>query len=70
MIPNHTYKMYIGVVCGPLTDAHQGITWKTCTRVRWAWLDSLIVIANYCQMWGLCDHVCVILSGGHLQGVN
>jgi hypothetical protein len=29
------YLQYvIGIVYGPPTDAHQGIVWKTCTRVR------------------------------------
>jgi hypothetical protein len=34
MIPYHTYRMYTGIVYGTPTDAHHGITWKTCTRVR------------------------------------
>jgi hypothetical protein len=37
--------------------------WKTCTRVRWARLDSFIVVVNYCHSWCLsgprvsCCHV-------------
>jgi hypothetical protein len=27
--------------------------WKTCARVRWAWLDSLIVVVNCCHSWCL-----------------
>jgi hypothetical protein len=44
-----------GIVCGPPTDARRGIMWKTCTRVWWAWLNSLIVIARYCHSWYLRD---------------
>jgi hypothetical protein len=29
--------------------------WKTCTRVRWAQLDSLIVVVNYGHSWCLHD---------------
>jgi hypothetical protein len=36
----------IGIVCGPSMDACQGIAWKTCTKVWWAWLDYLIVVVN------------------------
>jgi hypothetical protein len=28
-------------------------TWKTCTRVRWARLDSFIVVMNCCHSWCL-----------------
>jgi hypothetical protein len=35
--------MYIGIVHGPPTDAHRGIAWRTCTRVRWAQIISLNV---------------------------
>jgi hypothetical protein len=35
---------------GVSTEAY---VWKMCTRVRWAWLDSLIVIVNYCHSWCL-----------------
>jgi hypothetical protein len=38
---------------GAPTDAHQGTAWKTCTRVRWAWLNSLIVVMNYGHSWCL-----------------
>jgi hypothetical protein len=31
------------------------ISWKTCTRVRWTQLDSLIVVVNYYHSWCLCD---------------
>jgi hypothetical protein len=34
MIPYHTSRMYIGIVCGPPTDARRGMVWKTCIRVR------------------------------------
>jgi hypothetical protein len=37
----------IRIVWGPPMDAHRGIVWKTCTRVQWARLDSLIVVMNY-----------------------
>jgi hypothetical protein len=33
-----------GIVHGPPTDAYQGITWKTYTRVRWAQIVSLIAL--------------------------
>jgi hypothetical protein len=29
--------------------------WKTCTRVRWVQLDSLIVIVNFDYSWCLHD---------------
>jgi hypothetical protein len=45
----------IGIVCGPATDARRGIAWNTCTRVRWARVDSLIVIVNCGHLWSLCD---------------
>jgi hypothetical protein len=38
---------------GPPMDAYRGITWKTCTRVRWARLNSLIVVVNYGHSWCL-----------------
>jgi hypothetical protein len=44
----------IGIVWGPPTDVCRGIAWKTCTRVRWAQLDSLIVIVNCGHSWRLC----------------
>jgi hypothetical protein len=31
----------------------EAYAWKMCTRVRWAGLDSLIVIVNYCHSWCL-----------------
>jgi hypothetical protein len=31
---HHTYRMYIGIVCGQSTIARRGIAWKICTRVR------------------------------------
>jgi hypothetical protein len=31
----------------------EAYAWKTCTRVRWARFDSLIVIMNYCHSWCL-----------------
>jgi hypothetical protein len=42
-----------GIVWGPPTDARWGIAWKTYTRVRWAQLDSLIVVVNYGHSWFL-----------------
>jgi hypothetical protein len=39
----------------PPTDARRGIVWKTCTRVRWARLDSLIVVMNCGHSWCLLD---------------
>jgi hypothetical protein len=54
-----------GIVCGPPTDARRVIVWKTCTRVRWAWLDSLIVIMNCCHSWclrGSCVLCCHVVS--------
>jgi hypothetical protein len=66
MIPYHTYKMNIEIVCGSPTDACWGITWKTRTRVKWARLVSLIVIMNYCHSWGLRDLARIMLSGGYL----
>jgi hypothetical protein len=44
-----------GIVYGPPTDARWGTAWKTCTRVMWARLDSLIVIVNCCHPWCLHD---------------
>jgi hypothetical protein len=46
--------------------AQRGITWLTCSRVRWPRLNSLIVLTNYCHLWGIHDLVCVMLSGGYL----
>jgi hypothetical protein len=40
---------------GPLTDARQGIAWKTYTRVRWARLDSLKVVVNCGHTWCFRD---------------
>jgi hypothetical protein len=31
----------------------EAYTWKTCTRVRWAWLDSFIVVMDCCHSWCL-----------------
>jgi hypothetical protein len=36
----------IRIVWRSPTDVQRGIAWKTCTRVRWARLDSLIVIVK------------------------
>jgi hypothetical protein len=44
----------IGIVWRPPTDARWRITWKTGIRVRWAWLNSLIVIVNCDHSWCLC----------------
>jgi hypothetical protein len=63
MIPYHTYRMYIEIVCGPPMNAQRDIVWKTCTTVRWSWLDSLIVVVHCGLSWGLHDHVCVMLLG-------
>jgi hypothetical protein len=55
----------IGIVWGPPMDAHQGIMWKTSTRVWWARLDSLIVIVNYGHSWYMCEQhmsCCQVLS--------
>jgi hypothetical protein len=38
-------------VWGPPTNAHRGIVWKTCTRVRWVRLDSLKVIVDCGHSW-------------------
>jgi hypothetical protein len=54
--------MYIGIVCGQPIDARRDIAWKTCTRIRWARLGSLIVIMNCCHSRSLRDHGCVVLS--------
>jgi hypothetical protein len=52
--PTTPIVMYTGIVYEPLTDSPEcGITWKMCTRVRWAWLDSLIVIMNCGCSWCL-----------------
>jgi hypothetical protein len=40
-------------------------TWKTCTRVRWAWLDYLIVVVNCCHSWclrGLRVSCCQVIT--------
>jgi hypothetical protein len=39
----------IGIVLGLPMDARRGIAWKTCTRIWWAQLDSLIVDVNCCH---------------------
>jgi hypothetical protein len=31
----------------------EAYAWKMCTRVRWAGLDSLIVVVNCCHSWCL-----------------
>jgi hypothetical protein len=31
----------------------EAYAWKTCTRVRWVRLDSLIVVVNCCHSWCL-----------------
>jgi hypothetical protein len=49
--PNITGVQWDSV--GPPTDAHRSITWKTCSMVRWAWLDSLIVVVNCGHSWCL-----------------
>jgi hypothetical protein len=43
----------IGIVWGAPTDAWRAIMWKTCTRVQWAQLNSLIVVVN-------CGHSCCL----------
>jgi hypothetical protein len=47
----------IGIVWGPPMDAWRGIVWKTCTRVRWARLDSLIVVVKRGRSCVLCCHI-------------
>jgi hypothetical protein len=57
--------MYNGIAWGPPTDAHQGIARKTCTRVWWARLDSLIVVMNCGHSWclrGSCVSCCQVIS--------
>jgi hypothetical protein len=49
--PTTLAVMYTGIVYGPPTDARRAIMWKTCIGVRWARLDSLIVVVN-------CGHLC------------
>jgi hypothetical protein len=47
---------------GVSTEAYM---WKTCTRVRWVWLDSLIVVMNCCPSWcptGPCVSCCQVIS--------
>jgi hypothetical protein len=38
-----------------------GIAWKTCTRVRWARLDSLVVVMNCCHSWVFMTHMCHVV---------
>jgi hypothetical protein len=38
-----------------------GIAWKTCTRVRWAQLNSLVIVVNYYHSWCLRTHVCCVV---------
>jgi hypothetical protein len=55
----------IGMVWRPPTDARRGIAWKTCTRVRWARLDSLIVIVKggqSCCLRGSHVSCCQVIS--------
>jgi hypothetical protein len=54
----------------PPTDACRGIAWKTCTRVRWTRLDSLIAVVNYCHLWCLHDSGVSYCQVVPLQGVN
>jgi hypothetical protein len=65
------YKMIEGIVHGPRMDSPEcGIMWKTCTRVRWAQLHSLISVVNCCHSWCLCDpcvSCCQVIT---LQGLN
>jgi hypothetical protein len=35
--------------CAVHGESTEAYAWKTCTRVRWAWLDSLIVVMNCCH---------------------
>jgi hypothetical protein len=58
----------IGIVWGPPMDVCQGIAWKTCTRVRWARLNSLIVIVNYGHSWCLCGSCVSCCQVVTLQG--
>jgi hypothetical protein len=68
--PTTPIVMYTGIVYEPLMDSPEcGIAWKMCTRVRWAWLDSLIVVMNCGRSWCLHEprvSCCQVLS---LQGV-
>jgi hypothetical protein len=50
---------------GVFTEAY---AWKTCTRVRWARLDSVIVIVNCCHSWCLRSYVCRVIRLFPLQG--
>jgi hypothetical protein len=55
----------IGIVCGPPMNVRWGIASKTCTRVRWVWLDSLIIIVNFGHSWDLrepCVPCCQVIS--------
>jgi hypothetical protein len=60
--PPYLTDVYWDSVGAP-TDARRGITWKACTRVRWARLDSLIIVVNCGHSWCLheprvsCCHV-------------
>jgi hypothetical protein len=60
--------LYLMDVHWDSVEDRRGIAWKICTRVRWAWLDSLIVIVNCGHSWCQCDsHVscCQVVT---LQG--
>jgi hypothetical protein len=69
--PTTPAVMYIGLVNGPPMDSSEcGMMWKTCTRVRWARVESLIAVTNCGCLWCLCEpHVscCQVVT---LQGVN
>jgi hypothetical protein len=71
MIPCHTSWMIEGIVHGPPTDSPECcIAWKMCTRVRWARLDSLVILKNCCHSWCLRDSrvsCCQVIT---LQGLK
>jgi hypothetical protein len=61
-----------------LYDVHQDSVWAThgfpsryrveeCSRVRWAWVNSLIVVMNYGHSCGLHDLAFVVLLGFALE---
>jgi hypothetical protein len=62
--------MYTGIVHGPPTDARRGITWKTCTRVRWAQIVFLIASWTVATRGVFLTHVCRVVRWFTLQGLK
>jgi hypothetical protein len=49
-------------------DDHHGIAWKTCTRVRWALIVSLIASSAVATRGAFVAYVCHVVRLFPLQG--